>query len=76
MAVGIRNLILAFDPQTVVLGGELSRYGEYILEPLKERVYDRNSFDDKEDVKIVCSRIGMDASILGASLIPIQKLFV
>lgn len=76
LAVGLRNLILGLDPQAVILGGEISKYSDQLLEPLRERIFTKNSFDDKEDVKLVCSKIGLDASILGASLIPIQKLFV
>ena len=59
----------------MVLGGEVSDFSEYYLEDLKEKVFVQNSFYDSNDLKIFTSKLKNDASILGAALLPLQKLF-
>ena len=74
-ALGLQNIILGIDPNGVVIGGEISRYPEFLIDALRDRMFSKNGFDEKDDVKIMASRLGMDATILGASLLPIQKIF-
>jgi predicted NBD/HSP70 family sugar kinase len=75
LAIGIQNIVLVLDPHYVVLGGEVSDFSEYYLDELKEKVFAPNSFYDSNDLKIFTSKLKKDASILGASLLPLQKLF-
>jgi predicted NBD/HSP70 family sugar kinase len=75
LAIGIQNIVLILDPHYVVLGGEVSDFSEYYLEGLKEKVFVQNSFYDSNDLKIFTSKLKKDASILGAALLPLQKLF-
>ena len=75
LAIGIQNIVLILDPHYVVLGGEVSDFSEYYLEDLKEKVFVQNSFYDSNDLKIFTSKLKKDASILGAALLPLQKLF-
>jgi len=75
LAIGIQNIVLILDPHYVVLGGEVSDFSEYYLEALKEKVFAPNSFYDSNDLKIFTSKLKKDASILGAALLPFQKLF-
>jgi predicted NBD/HSP70 family sugar kinase len=75
LAIGIQNIVLVLDPHYVVLGGEVSDFSEYYLEDLKEKVFAPNSFYDSNDLKIFTSKLKKDASILGAALLPLQKLF-
>jgi predicted NBD/HSP70 family sugar kinase len=75
LATGIRNIILIQDPQYVIIGGILSMFEEFFLEPLQEKVFVENSFYDRSDVRIMCSTLKKDASILGASLLPFERIF-
>ena len=75
LAIGIQNIVLILDPHYVVLGGEVSDFSEYYLEDLKEKVFVQNSFYDSNDLKMFTSKLKKDASILGAALLPFQKLF-
>ena len=75
LAIGIQNIVLILDPHYVVLGGEVSDFSQYYLEDLKEKVFAPNSFYDSNDLKIFTSKLKKDASILGAALLPLQKLF-
>jgi predicted NBD/HSP70 family sugar kinase len=75
LAIGIQNIILIQDPHYVIIGGILSLFEEFFLEPLQEKVFVENSFYDRADVKIMCSTLKEDASILGASLLPLERVF-
>lgn len=74
LAIGIQNIILILDPHYIVIGGEISQYNE-ILSSLKEKVFIENAFYNQNDIKIMTSTLKENASILGASLLPMQKLF-
>jgi predicted NBD/HSP70 family sugar kinase len=75
LATGIQNIILIQDPHYVIIGGTLSRFEAFFLEPLQEKVFVENSFYDRTDVQIMCSTLKEDASILGASLLPLERIF-
>jgi predicted NBD/HSP70 family sugar kinase len=75
IALGIQNIVLILDPHYVVLGGEISDFSEYYLDSLREKVFVENSFYDKSDLKLFVSKLNKNSSILGASLLPLQKVF-
>ena len=75
LAEGIQNILLIQDPHYVIIGGILSLYEDYFLEPLQEKVFTENIFYDRSDVQIICSKLKKDASILGASLLPLEGVF-
>lgn len=75
LAIGIQNIVLVLDPHYVVLGGEIGEFSEYYLKELKEKVFVENSFYDNTDLKIFTANLKKDSSILGAALLPMQKLF-
>lgn len=75
LAIGIQNIILVLDPHYVIIGGEISQFEDMLLEPLKEKIFIKNSFYGRDDIKILLSKLKEDSSILGASLLPLQKLF-
>jgi len=74
LAIGIQNIILLLDPHYVVIGGKIGQYPG-ILESLKEKVFIQNTFYNENDIKILISTLKENASILGAALLPMQKLF-
>lgn len=75
LAIGIQNIVLFLDPHYVVLGGEIGEFSEYYLKELKEKVFVENSFYNNTDLKIFTANLKKDSSILGAALLPMQKLF-
>ena len=50
-------------------------FEEFFLEPLQEKVFVENSFYDRTDVQIMCSTLKKDASSIGASLLPFERIF-
>ncbi len=75
LALGINNIILSFDPHYIIIGGEISEFNSMLTEPLQEKIFKNNSFYDRSDLQILLSHLREDASLIGAALLPFQKLF-
>ncbi len=75
LATGIKNIVLILDPRSIIIGGNISRYEALFRDPLKERIFKKNKFYNQDDVKISASVLKEDASIIGASLLPVQNTF-
>ncbi|NMA65978.1 MAG: ROK family protein [Clostridiaceae bacterium] len=69
-AEGLANIVNIFQPGVIVIGGGVSKEGEYLLKPLREKI--RNitySSHGLEEGKIVTAKMGNDAGIVGAAFI-------
>ncbi len=70
LAEGTANIINLFQPAVLCVGGGVSRAGEALLRPLREktaqRVYSRNA---KRNTRLVLAQLDNDAGILGAALL-------
>jgi glucokinase len=67
---GIVNLINIFQPEVLVIGGGVSKEGEYLLEPLRR--YVRQYAYTREEVaqtEIRVALMGNDAGIVGAAML-------
>jgi glucokinase len=69
LAVGVASLIQLLQPQVVCIGGGIAKEGEYLLEPLRERVRVLTYADTlEENPVIVGATLGNDAGIIGAAV--------
>lgn len=75
LAEGIQSLVFIFNPDYIVIGGEISRYSQIFNEKLANKIFNNNEFYKEGDVSILFSSFGSDSNILGASLIPILDSF-
>ncbi len=66
---GLTDIVNIFQPEKVVIGGSISKEGDYLLEPVKEYVkkFDYNRYMPK--VKVEISRHHGDMGIIGAAFI-------
>ncbi len=69
LGLGIYNALMLLDSEIVVLGGGVSRMGRPFLKAVKESVL-AGIYGTNRQVRIVLSRLGDDAGILGASQLP------
>ncbi len=72
VAIGLADVVNIFQPDEVVVGGAVSNQGEVILGPVREFVYKEEYTSTQPNVKkakIINSRIGDDAGIIGAALL-------
>ena len=63
------GLINVFNPELVVVGGELAMTGDYLLGPMRMAVNRHAIHLVSQDSRIVPSALGMDAGMIGACLI-------
>lgn len=70
VAIGIVDMINIFQPDELVIGGAISKEGSVLLNPIIDYV-DKNAFSSNKigRPKVVISRVGGDAGIIGAALL-------
>mgnify|MGYP000863680118 CR=1 FL=1 len=75
IGICVGNLLNSFNTNLVILGGDLAKAGEVIIDPitqcLKERVLD----EIIDEVRILNSRMHEDPQLLGAAALALQKTF-
>jgi glucokinase len=62
LAIAITNLVAAFDPEIIVLGGATSRSADVLIQPILERI----SAAIPNPPRIVVSDLGLHATVMGA----------
>ena len=68
LGVQLASMINLFNPDLVVIGGELARTGDYLLQPLKTAVNKHVLNRVREDTVIRMSRLGEEAGVIGGCL--------
>jgi len=68
VALGAASLINIFEPEMLVFGGGISGQGEYLLSPIREKIY-REIYcpEGLPRTKIAAATLGGDAGIVGAA---------
>jgi glucokinase len=74
LALGVGNVIAAFAPEAVVLGGGVSTAGEQLLEPLRRRVNESVKIAPVDEIRIVQAALGGDSGVYGALILGRQAL--
>jgi predicted NBD/HSP70 family sugar kinase len=75
-AVGLHNLILAYDPEIVVIQGKYADAGAYFRSELIQQVEKVSLVQAPLKTRVVCSSLGEDAASLGAASYVLSKAFV
>lgn len=66
----LANIINIFQPDVIVIGGGVSKEGDYLLVPLKEKMRGKTYGNDGlPTTSIVAAQMGNDAGIVGAAFI-------
>lgn len=72
LAAGIANLVRAFDPEVVVLGGRMVMTSRVAYEKLRGYVHDCLWPERK---RVTCARFGLDAVAMGAASLVLQTVY-
>jgi glucokinase len=67
LGFGVANLVSLFDPQVVILSGGMADAAGLYLEPLREAMLERAQPIAAQRVKVVVSKIGGKANLLGCA---------
>ncbi len=68
LAIGLSNMINAFQPELLCIGGGISNEGETLIAPLRKLCVD-DTYYTTNRTKICKAELGNDAGIIGAALL-------
>lgn len=68
LARGIEALVLVFDPATVVVGGAAASAGDFLLDPVRERLARTEGASHRDPVLLTTGILGSDAGAVGAAI--------
>jgi glucokinase-like ROK family protein len=74
LGVGITNLVNILNPSMIVLGGELSRIGDWIISDISETVRSQAITDMVDSLPIKTSQLGADACLKGAVSLVLDEI--
>ncbi len=75
VGVTLAALVNAYNPSSIILGGELARTGDILLAAIREAVYRHSNPLATRDLHIVRSNMGRSAGLAGAALTVVGELF-
>jgi predicted NBD/HSP70 family sugar kinase/predicted transcriptional regulator len=74
-SIGLSNLILAYDPEVIIIQGIFTKAGIYFLRGLRDTINTVSLVKMKRDVKIECSTFGKEVGVLGSSAYVVSEYF-
>lgn len=65
----LHSIINVLDPDVIAIGGGVSKAGDFLLEPLREKVLSNLFYPTMQKVRIELATLGNEAGIIGAALL-------
>jgi len=77
LGIAIANTINSFDPEVVILGGEIAQLDNFhlMLEPAKKTAASHVFGEKARKTKILTTKLGDDSPAIGAVTLALEKLF-
>lgn len=75
IGIGLTNLVHIINPEFIVLGGGVSKSEKFILPPIQQAIKERGLTKQAKETKVVISKLGDDATVLGAVALLLVELF-
>lgn len=72
LAAGLISIINVFQPEKIIIGGGISKEGDYLLNPVKQLAYECKYNNYVDNTKIEIARLFNDAGIIGAAFSAMQ----
>lgn len=76
MGTGIKNLLLIFDCDKIIISGEICNYSKYIKESMEEIIFQKDIFYNGENKKLEFSEYKADSNLIGAGLLVFKDYFI
>lgn len=67
LAAGLVNVINIFQPEAIIIGGGISKEGDYLLDLLSDIIKRERYSRGEHQAKLLIAELGNDAGIVGAS---------
>jgi glucokinase len=74
LACGVVSLANVFEPERVVIGGGVSREGEQLLGPVRERACTETIGPVGRDLDVVAAELGDTVGVVGAAAVAFERL--
>jgi glucokinase len=68
LGIGIANVVMALNPERVVIGGGIAAAGELILGPARDEAHRRVTVPPLGRTEVVAAELGREAGSIGAAL--------
>lgn len=75
IGVAVSYIINILNPEMIILGGSLSRLGEYMMDSLQEAAVNLSMKECSDGIKIVLSSLREKAGVIGAATLGMRNLF-
>lgn len=75
IGVAVSYLINILNPEMIILGGSMSRLGEYMTDSIQEAALSLSMKECSDGVKIVLSTLREKAGVIGAATLGMRNLF-
>jgi predicted NBD/HSP70 family sugar kinase len=72
LGIGISNLIMLLDPNTIIIGGDINNLLNDKIDILKKNIYKDNLFTDENSCTISMASF-KESYLLGAAMMPIEE---
>ncbi|GAC1382197.1 MAG: glucokinase [Ktedonobacteraceae bacterium] len=74
LGIALANIVHLINPSTIILGGQVAQAGELLIAPLQARICDLCLPAVGQSVKVVQSKHGSEANIVGAVTLALQDV--
>lgn len=71
---GMAYLIQIFNPELIIIGGQVAMASQFILAPIQQAIHTYSNRDISNDTKIMFSELGTKAGIIGAAAYAIEQI--
>lgn len=75
LGIAVANLVNLFNPELVILGGDLVAAGDLFTAAVRLSVEERTMFKAAREATITTSQLGQDAVAMGAATLALQHAF-
>lgn len=72
LSLGLSNLVMIFDPSSIVIGGDINNLLNDKIDMLKKEVYKDNLFTNENNCSISIASF-KESYLLGAAMMPIEE---
>ena len=72
---GIAVLIHLFNPELIIIGGELTKADNYIVDPIQQNLNKFTIAKIRRDAQIITSNLGQNAGLMGTVALVMNKVF-
>ena len=72
LAAGLANMVNAYDPEVIVLGGGVSAAGDFLLDAVRRKLPELIFYKTMPYARVEIATLGNDAGLIGAAMLALR----